>query len=112
MPFRIFDVDANRALDLWEFPLVVMDSALFNRQKLTPDQAIDQTKAVLSQCKEFGGVGVVLWHNVLWDEIDFPGWGRHFESIMEWTMGSGARTMSLEGAFEMWRGYPMGTQLT
>lgn len=112
MPFRIFDVDANRALDLWEFPLAVMDSALFNRQKLTPDQAINQTKAVLSQCKEFGGVGVVLWHNVLWDEIDFPGWGRHFESIMEWTMGSGARTMSLEGAFEMWRGYPMGTQLT
>ena len=110
LPFKVFDVDANEAIDLWEFPLAVMDSALFNRQNLTPDEAIDQTKLVLGRCARFGGVGVVLWHNVLWDEIDFPGWGHHFESVMQWAAASGAQILSLQDALESWLGYPAGTQ--
>ena len=110
LPFKVFDVQANRALDIWEIPLTVMDSALFNRQNLTPDEAIEATKDVLGQCARFGGVGVVLWHNVLWDELDFPGWGRHFESIMQWGVESGARIMSLQSALESWLGHPLGTQ--
>ncbi|MDE2833026.1 MAG: polysaccharide deacetylase family protein [Bacteroidota bacterium] len=110
LPFRVFDVEANCAMDLWEFPLAVMDSALFNRQDLTVGEAIDETKLVLGQCARYGGAGVVLWHNVLWDEIDFPGWGHHFESVMEWAAASGAQIMSLQGALESWLGYPVGTQ--
>lgn len=110
IPFKIFDVQANRALDVWEIPLAVMDSALFNRQNLKPDEAIEATKNVLGQCARFGGVGVVLWHNVLWDELDFPGWGRHFNEIMQWGVTSAARIMSLKSALESWLGHPLGTQ--
>ena len=110
MPFRHFDVVQNKALDLWEMPLAVMDSALFNRQNLSASEAVTASKEILQMCARFGGIGVILWHNVLWDELDFPGWGDHFEAILQWAAESGGGILSLRSALESWLGYPLGTQ--
>lgn len=77
-PFQLYDVVADRPLDLWEVPLALMESALFNRRHLGVEEAVGATERVLDVCRRFGGVAVLLWHNVLWDELDHPGWGRHF----------------------------------
>ena len=110
LPFKQFNIYSNRTLDLWEFPLTVMDSTLFNRQKLTVSEAIDKTKDLLQVCARFGGAGVLLWHNILWDEMDFPGWGQHFEEVIQWGAGSGAGIVSLVSALSDWLGYPVGTE--
>lgn len=103
LPFRLFDVDANAPLDVWEMPLVVMESALFNRRGLAPAEARAATDAVLQTCRRFGGACVALWHNTLWDEMDYPGWGQHFLDTLDAAHTGGALLASLAEAFDGWR---------
>lgn len=82
-PFRLYDLAADRPLDVWELPLAVMESALFNRRMLDAEAAVDATREVLAVVRRHGGAAVLLWHNTLWDELDYPGWGRHFEAALD-----------------------------
>ncbi len=97
-PFRIWDHNADRALDLWELPLAIMESCLFNREKLTAAQAMARTRSLMATVKRFGGTLVCLWHNVLWDEPDFAGWGEHFVSTLQAGRAEGAHIITLSEA--------------
>lgn len=102
LPFLRFDNAANRAGSLWEMPLAVMDSALFNRRKLDLAAATEATRNVLRQCRRFGGAAVMLWHNLLWDELDHPDWGAHFLESVAWATRRGARVVALRQGLEDW----------
>ncbi len=104
LPFQLFDSIANRPLDVWEMPLALMESALFNRRALTPEAARQATETVLATCRRFGGAAVMLWHNVLWDELDHPGWGAHFVETLEAAVAAGAHLASLRAALSAWLG--------
>ena len=97
-PFQLYDLDADRPLELWECPLILMESAVFNRRHLTGDAARAATTALLDQCRRFGGLAVALWHTTLWDELDFPGWGHHFLNTMDDARAMGGRLLSLRDA--------------
>ena len=101
-PFQLFDLHANRALDIWEMPLTVMESTLFNRQHLSLEEARGRTFDLMETCRRFGGVFVGLWHNTLWDESDCPGWGEHFTSSLDRAMETKAGIMSLSAAMDSW----------
>lgn len=103
LPFQLYDLDANAPLDVWEMPLAVMEAALFNRRNLSVAEALDATQAVMDVCRRFGGVAVMLWHNVLWDELDYPGWGQHFTETLDAAANQGARIASLAQALDGWR---------
>lgn len=102
LPFQVFDADANAALDLWEMPLAVMESTLFNRRGLDAEGARAATDAVMRACRRFGGACVALWHNTLWDELDYPGWGRHFVETLDAACDDGALVASLRDALDAW----------
>lgn len=102
-PFPLFDPVNNSRLATWEMPLCVMDSALFNRQKLDLSQAIDYTTELMNVCRDFGGVFVGLWHNTLWDEPDYPGWGAHFLATLAFSDRNSASIDSLKGALGSWK---------
>ncbi len=104
LPFQLFDPLANTPMDLWEMPLAVMDGVLFNRREMDPQAARQATEDILRTCRRFGGVAVMLWHNVLWDEMDHPGWGRHFVDTLEEALAQGARITSLKDALAAWKG--------
>ena len=108
LPFPLFDIGRNAPLDVWEMPLALMDAALFNRRHLSPAEAQQATDELLRTCKRFGGVGVMLWHNVLWDEEDHAGWGRHFLQTLDRARAQGALITSLREALNQWRGRPDG----
>jgi len=104
MPFLRFDTLANTMSTVWEMPLVVMESTLFHRRKLSLAEANHQTQNLLTQCRRFGGVAVMLWHTVLWDEMDHPGWGAHFTKTMEKAADLHAQVASLRTALSGWLG--------
>lgn len=85
-PFRLFDVENDRETELWEVPLTFMDASLFNRRRLSVEEAIARTVMLLEACRTYGGVCVGLWHNVLADELDYPGWRRHFREVLRMAM--------------------------
>ena len=104
LPFQRFDVSANAPTDLWEMPLSMMESAVFNRRGLALAEALRATADILQTCRRFGGVAVMLWHNVLWDELDHPDWGFHFTETLDAAASEGACIASLRDALSWWLG--------
>lgn len=97
-PFQVWDHAAGAPADLWEMPLALMESSLFNREGLSLDRALHQTRELAETVKRHGGVLVALWHNVLWDEPDFAGWGEHFVGTLDLARRLGGTTTSLTEA--------------
>ena len=102
-PFQLYDCRRDAPLDLWEMPLAFMESALFNRMHLSLEDAKREVSVLMDTCRQFGGVCVGLWHNMLWDEMDFPGWGEHFTSTLDEALGEEAGLFSLRDALQRWQ---------
>jgi len=102
-PFQLFDLKENRALAIWEMPLIVMESTLFNRQHLTLEQSIEKTHNLIQTCRRYGGAFVGLWHNTLWDDDEYPGWGEHFTSALDFAQDKGGLISSLSKALQSWK---------
>ncbi len=102
LPFQLFDVHANAPLPLWEMPLAVMESVLFVRRKLGLAEALQATETLLDATRRYGGVCVALWHNTLWDERDFPGWGTHFDQTLQQADAKNAFIADLQSAMKSW----------
>jgi len=64
-PFRPFDVQQDRELNLWEHPLIVMDRTLLNYRGLAPAQAVERVLQLARRCKSVEGDLILLWHNSL-----------------------------------------------
>lgn len=62
-PFRPFDVERDCELDLWEWPLIVMDVTLQHYRGLTPDQGAARILQLARRCKRVNGTFTLLWHN-------------------------------------------------
>jgi len=102
-PFTQFDIAANTELPLWEIPLCMMEAALFNRRGLCVDEAVAVSRRLIYTCRRFGGVCVMLWHNTLWDEVEFPGWGRHFTDTLDAAVEAEGCLTSLHMALDAYR---------
>lgn len=98
-PFRLFDFETWRGLDIVEVPLLVMDSVLFNRLHLTVEEAVAATLKVVETCRTVGGCAVLLWHNIILDEVDHPGWSRHFSEVMD-GIDASATIATLQGVVD------------
>ena len=82
-PYRPYDFENDRMMDIWEFPLHVMDGTLFNYRKYSYDQAYNHIQLLLNESKKFGGIFTMLWHNSFFDEYEFPGITAFYLSVLE-----------------------------
>ncbi|MDA1029254.1 MAG: hypothetical protein O3B41_09415 [Bacteroidetes bacterium] len=103
LPFPLFDPKKDVELGILEAPLVCMESALFNRMNLDGRAAEIQTQSLMQTCAQFGGMFVGLWHNTLWDESDYPGWGDHFVTTLEGAQKMNGQMESLKKALKSWQ---------
>jgi peptidoglycan/xylan/chitin deacetylase (PgdA/CDA1 family) len=76
-PFRPWAVADERARELIEIPLAVMDATLGEARYLGLDPRAAETRvlALLDWAAEHGGGFAILWHNEWFDGGAFPGWG-------------------------------------
>lgn len=102
MPFQVYDLERDLPLDVWEMPLALMDSTLFNRRRLRAAQAAEVTGELAEACQKYGGVLVGLWHTTLGDEIDCPGWRTHFLHALDTARQGEAVIASLSDALRAW----------
>jgi hypothetical protein len=94
-PFRLWDLRRRAALDLWEMPLSVMDTTLFQYRRLEPPDALEAAWRVARAASRVGGCGVILWHNTAFDEVDYPGQGAVYERLLERAAADGAALLSI-----------------
>lgn len=72
-PFKPFDHESDQMMDIWEFPLVVMDTTLFGYRKLKYNEMKQSINLLIDEVSKFGGLFVMLWHNCNFDEYQYPG---------------------------------------
>ncbi len=82
-PFKPFDYTTDTMLDIWEFPLAMMDTTLFGYRKLTYVQMLESMENLISEITKFGGLFVLLWHNCNFDEYQYPGINKFYKNILE-----------------------------
>lgn len=73
-PYLLYDCAQDAPTSVLELPLLVMDRALIDYLRWTPDEALNRIQALVSHVRQVGGVFSLLWHNMCLGEHEFPGW--------------------------------------
>ena len=82
-PFKLYDFKNERAFEVWEYPLNVMDTTLFGYRKLHFSSAKSNIIKLIREIRKFGGIFTLLWHNDFFDEDRFPGVTRFYYDLLE-----------------------------
>ena len=83
LPFKLYDFDNDKMIDLWEFPLNVMDGTLFAYQEYTTPQAMEKCTDLLKEISKFGGAFNLLWHNSFFDDLTYPGVTKFYLELLD-----------------------------
>jgi len=84
-PFRPWDAAQDRALDLIEIPLAIMDVTLGEERYLglSAGQAETRIQSLLDWAAENGGGFALLWHTDRFDPLTARGWDRLYSRILD-----------------------------
>jgi hypothetical protein len=80
--FRPFDVQLDRALEMWELPLIVMDATLNRYRGLTPQQGKEKILELAKRSMSVGGTLTILWHNSSFNYSWKP-WGQMYPEALK-----------------------------
>lgn len=87
-PFKPYDLLENRVLDIWEIPLVVMDTSMQDSayRSYKPKEALEKTEKLIDTVKKHGGVFTMLYHNDSFDPYNkmCDGWKDIYEQTMKY----------------------------
>lgn len=82
LPFKIYHFDEDRMIDVWEFPLNVMEVTLFGYRNMNYQEAQTSVLQLISEVKKFNGVFTLLWHNCFFDEFKYKGITAFYETLI------------------------------
>ncbi|MBA4304902.1 MAG: hypothetical protein C0424_11805 [Sphingobacteriaceae bacterium] len=78
-----YDLDSESPTSLLVYPTCVMDTTLQQYLQLTPEQAIENIKRLITEVKSVEGTFVSLWHNSsLGENGPWKGWRRVYEALL------------------------------
>ncbi|MCB9208122.1 MAG: polysaccharide deacetylase family protein [Ignavibacteriales bacterium] len=83
LPFKPYDFENDRMINVWELPLTVMDITLFEYQNLDLSAAKNEIDEIINVCEKYGGLFTLLWHNSNFDESINPGITNFYENILK-----------------------------
>lgn len=94
LPFKLYDFDHDKAIDVWQIPLNAMDVTLFHYRKLNNKKALQSILEIIQEVEKFNGVFTLLWHNDFFDEDRYPGVKRFYESLLSIIGKSNAQSLT------------------
>jgi len=100
-PFKPFNLNKNKEIDILEIPLTIMDRTLFDYMKLDLKNAWSLTKMLIDTVERYSGVITILWHNTYMsgDKLKF------YKKILEYCYKKNAWMTSGEEIWKLWREY-------
>lgn len=104
-PFRPYDRERDRPVDLVEVPLVLMDTTLLSPRYLGLPAAAGRCRAlaVLAALRQWGGAAALLWHNDNLPPNPAGGYAELYGELMEWTRAAGGRLCPLAAIVDDWK---------
>jgi len=82
-PFKLFDFENDRMIDVWEVPLNVMDGTLFTYRGLDYEAALNSVKELKQIIVRHKGVFTLLFHQDFLDEEEHPGIRSFYEKTLD-----------------------------
>jgi hypothetical protein len=83
-PFNYFDLQKNQPTTLRIHPVGMMDVTFRDYLQISPEEAIERLKKIISEIKSVNGEFVSLWHNEsLSDTGRWKGWRRVYEEMVQ-----------------------------
>lgn len=106
LPYHPYNFEDNRAFELLEIPLTIMDGTLCNPQyrNMTPEAAWSTVENILDTTKRFNSCATLLWHNTSFDEHGFPGMGDIYWRALAWIRDNNGWGASGREIYEWWTG--------
>lgn len=97
-PFKPFNLNRNREIDIWEIPLAIMDCTLFDYMRLNSESAWSIIKKLIDSVEKYNGVLTILWHNtyMIGDMLRF------YENILKYCYNKGAWMSSGRDIWREW----------
>jgi hypothetical protein len=62
-PFKPYNLNTGKEIDILEIPLTIMDTTLFSLMHLDLNQAWKLTEKLIDTVERYKGVLTILWHN-------------------------------------------------
>jgi len=106
-PFKPYDLEEKKEVDIFEIPLTVMDVALFGNMHLHPNEAWIIMKYLIDVTERNKGVITILWHNTTFDSIFWGEWAKFYERILKYLNERKAWASSAEDIYKHWTGQRM-----
>lgn len=83
-PFKPYDLNNNKKIDILEIPLIIMDGTLFEYMRLDINEAWEISKRLIDTVEKYSGVLTILWHNTSFDDIFYKDWGVLYKKILNY----------------------------
>ncbi|AAM07795.1 polysaccharide deacetylase family protein [Methanosarcina acetivorans] len=100
-PFRPYNLNEDREIDILEIPLTVMDVALFKASG-SFEEAWRCTKDLIDTTARFNGVITLLWHNFVFGCSFRKDWIKLYENALQYCSEKGAWMTSGEEIYRWW----------
>lgn len=94
LPFKLFDFEQDKMINVWEIPLNIMDGTLFNYRNLNYDEALDSIRSLVEITKKYHGVITLLFHPDFMDEEERPGVREFYENTLTMIMKKNAQSVT------------------
>jgi hypothetical protein len=103
-PYRAWDHDGDRTLDLVVLPLAFMDATLDARYlDLGPSAGRPLARAVVDRIREVGGCASVLFHNDRLCTVDSRPWTRLYGELLDDVVATGGAAVTAREAAARYR---------
>jgi len=83
LPFRPYDLENNKMMDIWEFPLAVMDVSLFEYHGFNQETALSMIGELLDVIEKYNGLFTFLWHNSYFELENGENLSKFYMNILE-----------------------------
>lgn len=82
-PYPVYDFINRKKLDLYEQPMVAMDTTLVLHKKLSPDDCFNRLSDLARTVKRYNGEFVLLWHNSNWHLAPWQEYQNVYRAILK-----------------------------
>jgi hypothetical protein len=93
LPFKPYDIENDREMSLWEWPLMFMDATYV----MSWSEGTKVLDRLVQECHRYGGVLVLLWHNAFWSDLYARPVREHMQKLLVESVAQGVAVNSITG---------------
>lgn len=104
-PFKPFDVLEERIIDIYELPLMVMDTTLFGSLQFSVQSAEKYIRLIMNKVQEYRGVLVLLFHNSSFSKLYFPNRLTLYSKLLKIFASNNILVSNSKRLIDLWKDY-------